>query len=142
MLVRAHSGLRYVVLILLIFAIYNALTKRKSNSYKNSDNSIYSYAMIFCHVQLLLGLILYFFGDKVQFNASTMSNSFLRFYAVEHISMMLIALVLITIGRIKSKKKTENNAKHSTIFTYYLIGLLLILISIPWPFRDLGGSWF
>ncbi len=56
---------------------------------------------------------------------------------------MLLAIVLITIGHIKYKKKKENSAKHKTVMVYYAIGLLVILLFIPWPFRPgLMGSWF
>ena len=81
---------------------------------------------------------------KVRFSemGDVMGNSVLRFYTVEHITMMLIAIVLITMGYSKAKRQTEQARGHKTIFTFYLIGLVLILVSIPWPFRGLGAAWF
>jgi membrane protein DedA with SNARE-associated domain len=97
--------------------------------------------MTFMHLQLIIGLILYFISPKVIFSGSSMSDPILRFFLVEHISLMLIAVVLITVGYVKTKK-IEGVKKYRTILIYYVISLLLILASIPWPFRDLGGKWF
>jgi len=72
-----------------------------------------------------------------------MSITNLRFYSVEHLAGMLIAIILITIGYSSAKRLKEDRLKFKKIFTFYLIGLILILASIPWPFRsELGGSWF
>ena len=71
-----------------------------------------------------------------------MGDTAMRFFAVEHISMMLIAAVLITIGYSKGKRQAAP-AKYKTLFWFNLIGLVLVLASIPWPFRaGLGGGWF
>lgn len=133
-LVRAHSGLRYVVLGLLIAAIYTAFTRKSDPN--ASYSKVYLWAMIATHTQFLIGLILYFTSPKVNFGM--MAEKLYRFYSVEHITGMLIAIVLITIGHRQAK-----NLNHGKTFAYYGIGLLIILASIPWPFRsDLGGNWF
>lgn len=134
-LVRAHSGLRYVVLALLIAAIYVAFTKRRQRNAPYSK--VYLFAMIATHTQLLIGLILYAldWGVKVRFDM--MGDKFYRFYSIEHIVGMLIAIVLITLGHGQGKK-----LNHGKVFTYYLIALILIFLSIPWPFRNLGAAWF
>lgn len=141
-LVRSHSGLRYIVLLLLLFAIFNAVTSKGKNSYEKKDKMINLFAMVFLHIQLLLGLILYFFGNKVQFIEGWMKMAPLRFYGMEHILLMLIAIVLVTIGRRKAEKETNPRKKHGKIVVWYTIGLILILAAIPWPFRNLGAGWF
>ena len=143
-LVSAHSGLRYIVLAMLVFAIVNALLKRKSNKYEATDKKINLFAMIVLHIQLLIGLILYFTSYKVQFVEGFMGEASLRFFAVEHILLMVIAIALITLGRRKAEKFELPGMKHKQILRYYTIGLALILISIPWPFThpELGTSWF
>ena len=98
--------------------------------------------MISLHTQLLLGLILYFTSDKVKFVAGWMKQPMLRFYGMEHLLMMLVALVIVTIGRKKAEKLEAPYSKHLTIGKWYLIGLIIILIAIPWPFRNLGAGWF
>ncbi|WP_428654649.1 cytochrome B [Runella sp.] len=134
-LVRAHSGLRYVVLALLVAAIYIAFTKR--NQPNAPYSKVYLFAMISTHTQLLIGLILYALAWGVKVRFDMMSDRFYRFYTVEHVVGMIIAIALITIGHAQAKK-----LNHGKVFTFYLVALLLILISIPWPFRSLGANWF
>ena len=100
------------------------------------------FGMVSMHVQVVIGLILYFMSANVQFGASTMSNSILRFFTVEHISMMLIAVILITMGHSRAKHAESGNKQGKTLFWFYLVGLILILAAIPWPFRGLGSGWF
>ena len=139
---HAHSGLRWVALGLLIFALFNALNGKKSGEYIKKDKMINLFTMISLHTQLLIGLILYFSSDKVQFIKGWMKNPLLRFYGMEHFLMMIIALVIITIGRKKAEKIEDARSKHATIFNWYLIVLIIILVAIPWPFRNIGGGWY
>ena len=139
-LVRAHSGLRWVVLALMIYAIFNAL--RKKDFYAKSDRLLNMFAMVSLHIQLVIGLILYFTSAKVSFVEGWIKNQLLRFYGMEHISLMIIAITLVTIGHAKAKRASEPAKKHKTILLFYAIGLILILASIPWPFRQLGAGWF
>ena len=134
-LIHAHSGFRWVVLILLILTLVQALRSRQTGS----NGKLPLYTLIAAHLQMLGGLALYFLSDFVQFNSATMKDSLLRFYTIEHSSMMLISIILITIGYSKSKK-SENSSK--TLLTFYGIALLLILLAIPWPFRELHAGWF
>jgi uncharacterized protein YacL len=140
---HAHSGLRWILLLLLIAAVVNAaMNFSAKNGFREQDRKLGLFALIFTHVQLILGLILYFISPKVQFVSGMMKDSMVRFYTVEHLTMMIIAVALITIGYSRAKKKTEATAKFKTTFWFYLIGLVVILASIPWPFRNLGGGWF
>jgi NADH:ubiquinone oxidoreductase subunit 2 (subunit N) len=129
---------------LLVVAIVNAVTNLKTNRYEKKDKMINLFTMIFLHIQLLLGLVLYATSDKVQFVEGMMANASLRFYDVEHISIMLLAIILITLGRRKAEKNPSADAKHKLILRYYLLGLILIFIAIPWPFThpSLNAGWF
>jgi drug/metabolite transporter (DMT)-like permease len=140
---HAHSGLRWIVLALLIIAIVNAFLKwRGKQSYGDSDTKINRFAMIFVHVQVLIGFVVYFISPKVQFAAASMKTAFTRFYLVEHLTIMLAAAILITFGHIRVKRRGDQIVKHKLLFWYYLIGLLLILLGIPWPFQEYGAGWF
>lgn len=143
-LLHAHSGLRWIVLAGLIFAIFNAYKGKKSGlEFTDKDRKIGLIAFISAHLQLILGPTLYFMSGKVHFGSTTMSDNVLRFFTIEHSFGMLVAITLITIGYIKSKKATESDKKFSLQFNFYLIALIMILASIPWPFRAaLGGHWF
>src|SRR5687767_6267515 len=116
-LVRAHSGWRWVVLILLLAAIFKAFTAWKGKKeWTNGDKKLAMFAMIAFHLQFTFGLILYFLSSKVQFVPGMMGVSSLRFYAIEHFFGMTIAMILITIGYSKAKKLTDSQARFKKIF--------------------------
>ena len=143
-LVHAHSGLRWVVLLLLVIATFKALLKWRSNApFTDGDRKLNLFTMISAHVQLILGLSLFFMSEKVSLNADTMKNAMTRFFTAEHSVMMFLAIVLITIGYTRSKKAIEDSQKFRAAFTYFLIALIVLLAGIPWPFREaLGAGWF
>ena len=134
MLVHSHSGLRWVVLLLLLAAIFNAGTKMGGKaSYTDKDKRLGLFALIFCHLQLVIGIALYFISPKVQT---------FRFFRMEHLALMIIAIALITVGYSRAKRKADDAGKFKTTFWFYLIGLLAILAGIPWPFMGYGSAWF
>ena len=125
---QAHSGWRYVVLVLLILTVIRALIGwLNKGPYTEGNRKLNLFAMVSMHIQLLLGIVLYFLSPMVQFNSETMKNSTLRYFAVEHWFGMLIAIVLITIGHSKSKKIVLPEVKHKTIAIYYLIAILIVV---------------
>ena len=138
-LTHAHSGLRWLVLLFLLLAIISAYRAWKGGG---SLSKMPLFALIATHTQLLTGLVLYFISPYVSFEEGFMKQAVTRFYSVEHITLMLIAIVLITVGYSKAKRKATDEAKGKTTFTFYLIALILILLAIPWPFRGLGTGWF
>ncbi len=139
----AHSGLRWLVLVFLLAAIVNALMKWQSGAApKKMDKTISLLGLMFTHIQVIIGLVLYFISQKVAFTEGWMKDSALRFYGMEHITMMLIGAIVITIGYSRAKRQ-DAPKKFKTTFIFFLIGLLIILAGIPWPFREeLGGGWF
>jgi len=141
-LLHAHSGLRWVALILLIYSIFNAYQKKSSGVFTGKDRKLSVFTMMFVHIQILLGFALYFISPKVSHAPGFMKDAVLRFFAMEHVLLMLIAAVVITVGHVKAKKAEEGAKKFKLISTFFLIGLILIIAAIPWPFRDLGGAWF
>jgi len=140
-----HSVLRYVALLLLVIAIFNSFFAwMKKGSYDKKDNQIGLFTFICIHIQLLLGLGLYFISPYVRFSdfGEVMKDPHLRFWTVEHITLMLIAIALITIGRSAVKKTSNPITKHKRIVIFYGIGLLLILAAIPWPFSAIARPFF
>ncbi|GAB4023638.1 cytochrome B [Spirosoma koreense] len=110
------------------------------SSYTDGNRKLYLFTLISIHTQFVLGLILLFISPKVNF--SQISDKFYRFYSVEHTVGMLIAIALITVGYSRSKRAGSDTTKHRLVGIFYGIGLLLILASIPWPFRIPGAHWF
>ncbi len=142
-LLHAHSGFRWIVLILIILTLGKSLAGwLGKKEYKKSDRVTALLALIFTHIQLLVGLVLYFISPKVSFSSGVMAEKVLRFYTVEHSIMMIVAIVLITMGFSKVKKLSDSVAKHKRIAFMYGIGLLIMLAAIPWPFRGLGAGMF
>jgi cytochrome c biogenesis factor len=120
-----------------------SLLKWRSNApFMESDRKLNFFTMLSTHIQLILGLILYFLSTKVHFSGDTMKVAVTRFFTVEHSILMLLAIALVTIGYTKSKKAAEDTQKFRTAFIYFLIALVVILVAIPWPFRGFGSGWF
>lgn len=143
-LLHAHSGLRWIVLLLLVITVVMAFMKwmSKDDGFSAGFKKLVTFNTIFFHIQFLIGVVLLFISPKVIFDADFMSNKIARFYGLEHALIMLIAVVLVTIGGAKMKRLSEITKKYKTVFIYNLIALLLVLAMIPWPFRGLGAAWF
>jgi hypothetical protein len=126
-----HSVARYFVLILIIVLILKSLAGWMTRSvYTPADNKISLFTLIFAHTQFLLGVILYFVSPFVTFSSETMKDPFMRYWTVEHITIMLIAIVLITVARSTSKKLTDGVARHRRLFILNAIALVLIMTGI------------
>lgn len=130
-----HSLLRWVLLILLVFTIVKAFS---SKSYSTGDKKLALFTMIAAHVQLILGFSLYFMKGVYTFfgNEGAMADSFQRFWMIEHLFGMAIAIILITIGHSKVKKAQEEEKKNKSIRVFYTLALIIILLTIPWPFKE------
>jgi hypothetical protein len=135
-----HSGFRYIVMVLILLAILQALPAWFSKkAYTEGNRKINLFAMISAHTQLLIGLILYFLSPFVRFGAGVMKDPQARYWTVEHITMMIFALVLITVGHAKSKRITLPEGKHRTIAVFYSLALLVIVLAIVQSKRAFFG---
>lgn len=133
MLQSTHSTLAYAVLAVLVLAIINAFLGLSSKrNFEPKDRSLSLIALILSHIQLLVGIVLWFNSPLGKNAMSQMSNSAMRLTAVEHPVTNVIAIVLITIGWSKHKKEESSNGKFKKIGIFYALGLLLILSRIPW----------
>jgi uncharacterized membrane protein YoaK (UPF0700 family) len=139
-MLHLHSILRWVILILLLAALYHAFARKAA--LKQSS----LWLMIASHIMLVVGLYQLIAGRygitkfKIPEGVELMKDKFLRFYWIEHPLMMFIAIVLITVARAKAKRGSYKNAGW-----LLLVALLLILAAVPWPFRDVVGetrTWF
>ena len=142
-LLPLHNLLRWFALIAIIIAVIRSFQGMQGNKpYTKKDNLWSLLTLIAFHLQLVLGFALYFLrGWYTQI--VEMSDRLVRFYSVEHSLGMLIAIVLVTVGRSSSKKMESDTAKHKKVFWYFFIALIITLVSIPWPFREIiGRGWF
>ena len=124
----AHSGWRYLVFVLLIVAVVQALAGWfGKKTYTEGNRKLNVFTLISAHIQLILGAILYFLSPLTK---GAMGEPLFRYWKVEHISMMIIAIVLITIGNAKSKKVADTVAKHKTIAIFFGVALVIIIAAI------------
>ena len=136
-LLHLHSILRYVVLILVLLSIFQAIAAG-NKPYTASNKKINLFALISAHTQLIIGLGLYFISPNV--DLSRMSEPTFRYWNVEHISMMIVAIILITVGYSKSKKAVEAKAKHRAIYIYYTLAIVIVLLAI-FTMKDRNPWW-
>ena len=130
---KFHSGWAYLALLLLVIVALNSVLGMVSKKeFSSKDRTIALLGLIFSHVQLLVGLVLYFISPLGKAGLSEMSNAAIRLTALEHPLINIIAIIFITIGWSKHKKVTSSEAKFKTFSIFYGIGLLLILARIPW----------
>ena len=134
---KFHSGWAYLALLILVVAVVNAAIGFFSKKeFTAKDRKIALFALIAIHIQLLVGVILYFVSPngmqmiKVVGMGGLTTES--RLLALEHPLINIIAIVLITIGWSKHKKLIASESKFKTFSIFYGIGLLLILSRIPW----------
>ena len=138
-----HNFLRWFALLAILFSLIRSFNgMRKGAAFTKPDNLWSLLTLIAFHTQLLVGLVLYF-GNGWYRLLGEMSDKLVRFYSMEHTLGMLIAIALVTIGRVSSKKASTDKAKHKKIFWFFFIALIITLASIPWPFREvIGRPWF
>lgn len=142
-LVHLHNFLRWIIIVLLILNIVRHVTSL-NKPFTVADKKLGLLLMIAAHITLLLGLYQYFTGSvgfaliKQYGMSEVMQNSVYRFWAVEHITGMLIAIVLITMGRGVAKKPLSDEQKHKKSLIFFLIAFIIILASVPWPWRVEG----
>jgi len=133
-----HNTLRWLLLVVLVITLVKYLAGWLGNqSWKKTDNILGVVFTSLMDLQLLVGLALYFFISPITTLAlsdfgAAMKDADLRFYAVEHFAMMLIAVVLVHIGRAKAKKAKVDRNKFKTAFIFFAIALVVILAAIPW----------
>lgn len=130
---KFHSGWAYLVLLLLVISVVNALIGLTSKKeFTATDRKISLFALIFTHIQLLVGMFLYFVSPLGKAALGEMKNADLRLTSLEHPLINLIAIILITVGWSKHKKLTDSTSKFKTFSIFYGVALLLILSRIPW----------
>ena len=133
---HTHSGLAYLALLALVLVIIWALVGAVSGrEFQEKDRKIALIVFILCHIQLLIGLILYFvspLGYSLLAGGGAMADATARLTALEHPLINILAIVLVSVGFIRAKKLESSTAKFRSIYMMYAVGLVLILSRIPW----------
>jgi hypothetical protein len=144
-LLHLHSVVRWVVLLLLLIAIFNSLAAG-NRLFTRGDARTGSMLTGFADLMLLIGLVLWYFSArgfqafKTESFGAVMKEDSTRFFALEHPVGMLLAIILLHVGKAQGKKAISDKSKHRRTVVFYLLALLIILLSIPWPFRTIGAG--
>ena len=138
-LLTLHSFIRWLVLISLVLATYRAWRGWRDNKpFSRVDHGLRIGATSVVHTQFVLGVWLYFISPIVDYFLHHFTEAVhmreIRFFGMEHITMMLIAVTLITMGSSLSKRKATDKDKFKTMAIWFAIGLFIIFVSIPWKF--------
>ena len=127
-MLHLHHYLPYLFLLVLLISIVRAYLGKIQNPKKDK---LLLVTLILAHIQLLVGFYLLFPFPELEMSV-IMKNSILRFKFIEHPSIMVLAIALITIAKIKSKKIEDVVKANKTIFSYFLVALVLIALRTPW----------
>lgn len=136
--------IRWFLLASLLYAIWTAFSGyRSGRPFSKTDNAIRHWTATIAHVQLMIGFVLYFISPLVDYflhhTREAVQQTEFTFFGIIHISLMLIAVVVITIGSALAKRRTPDRAQFKTMLVWFSVALLIILVAIPWPFSPLAG---
>lgn len=139
-----HSLFRWLVLLSLCYAIFRAYKGYTSKSeFSFFDNKVRHWTATIAHIQLILGILVYIKSPIIKYYfsdfSSLVNNWDLTFFGLVHLILMISAILLVTIGSAKAKRKKAATEKFKTILVLYSIALIMILIAIPWPFSPLAN---
>jgi hypothetical protein len=148
LVLTVHSLLRWVVLLFGLWAIvraYGGVSSRRA--WAPSDDSAGRWFIISMDVQFVIGLVLYGFLSPITMQAladlgGAMRDPVQRFWAVEHITLMIAGLVLAHIGRARARRAVTDAARHRNSALFYTLAVLAVLAAIPWPFLTDGRPLF
>lgn len=150
-LLHAHSGLRWLIFGLVIYLLVKGFSGRKpGGTFAEGDRKAALMLLVFAHVQAVIGAYQWFTGawgmrmlDSMTVG-DAMKSPTNRFFLVEHTTGMLIAIVLVTVGYSRSKRAADGPSKWNALYWPLLFALVMLLVTIPWPFRAVGAGrgWF
>jgi hypothetical protein len=147
-LLHLHSFLRWIIVVLMIWSLFAAFSGvMTGKSFGGTTRNIFLFTLIAVHIQVIIGLGMYFMSPLIsEFRGAedVMSASTKRYWVVEHIVGMIVGALVITAGWSRAKRKETDKQKFRSIAIMYLLGFILIMATIPWPFREMGiaRDWF
>lgn len=134
-----HNFMRWLVLAALIVAVYRAYKGYVSKAvFAKADNALRHWTATIAHVQLMIGMVLYFQSPVVKYFMANFKEAVksidITFFSLIHSVLMFAAIIFITIGSAKTKCKQTDREKFKTMLIWFCLALLIIFIAIPWPF--------
>ncbi|MBV7533127.1 hypothetical protein KW844_23750 [Chitinophaga sp. sic0106] len=141
-LLALHSLVRWLVVITLVASLFNAYRGwLQARPFGAGSKQLRIATVTAAHIQLVLGICLYFISPLVHYFLQHFGEAVkmreIRFFGMEHSSMMLLSIILLTIGSAKAKRKTSAREQYKTIAIWYSIAFVILFFSIPWGFSPL-----
>lgn len=146
-LLHLHNFMRWAVLVFAVLTLIKSMSGISSKrEFLKSDRKMALFMMISADIQLLVGFSLYFMRgwfDVLKGGAMNMADKYQRFWVIEHMAGMLIAIVLIHVAYSATKQDISDTKRFKKLFWLTLVALTVMFVTIPWPFRELiGRPWF
>ena len=132
-----HSYWAFLVIIILTLIVINSIiAKFSGRAFNTKDLRLSLFGLIFSHIQLLIGFILYFtspwFNQFYQIGMDLLKNAESRLYLIEHPLINIVAIIFITLGWSLHKRQLDSSKKFLRIGIFYGLGLIFLLSRIPW----------
>lgn len=139
-----HSVFRWLVLAALVYSVYRAARGYRAKlAFTKTDNSLRHWTATLAHIQLMLGLVLYFTspvtGYFLKHTKDALDNPDTTFFGIIHITLMVVSVLILTIGSALAKRQENDTDKFRTWLIWFSVALLVIFIAIPWPFSPLAN---
>lgn len=136
-----HSYWAYLVLAVLVITTINSIIGFVGDKeYGAKDMRLALFTLITMHIQLLIGIVVWLVSPLglgyIRENGMGGMASEIRKLALEHPTLMIVAIVLVTVGYSKHKKKLVSKPKFKLLAIFYTLALIAILAMIPW------NQWF
>ncbi|QEC40187.1 hypothetical protein [Pseudobacter ginsenosidimutans] len=142
-LLTAHSLVRWALLFFLLYAIYRSYAGYFRNKlFSKADNAVRHWTATLSHIQLMIGMVLYFKSPLVKSYWNNRMEQALpkdfTFFSLIHITLMFAAVIVLTVGSAMAKRQSHDHQKFRTMLVWFIFALVIIFIAIPWPFSPLA----
>jgi cytochrome bd-type quinol oxidase subunit 2 len=136
--------MRWLVLVSLVYAVYRAYTGFKSNApFTKTDDAVRHWTATIAHVQLLIGILVYTQSPIIKYfwrnSSAAIHQRDTTFFALIHVFLMIMAIVVLTIGSALAKRQDTDQHKFRTMLIWFSLALIIIFIAVPWPFSPLAN---
>lgn len=143
-LILSHSIVRWLIVPAITYALYRGFRGwSQTRPFTKSDDTIRHVTATLTHIQLMIGYVLYFNSPFISYFRTHFKEAIKQFdfvfFGLIHITLMTIAIIVVTIGSSTVKRQQSDAAKFKTMAIFYTIAFIIILMAIPWPFSPLSA---
>ncbi|MBZ4401932.1 hypothetical protein OWM54_35445 [Myxococcus sp. MISCRS1] len=144
-----HSWVRWAVVLLGVLALGRALRGWSGGrEWTRGDRRLQVFCVSAFDTQMLLGMVLYsglspFTPFSLQGGLrESLAHPTLRFFGIEHPTLMLLALVVAHVGSALSQRADVSVTRHRAWALGLLVAMGLVACAIPWAGLSQGRPLF